>query len=68
MAYQITFTKRFEKHFKEMHTQERKQLRNKLRLLSENPMHPFEMKLIFHFANDLLIPSNLANSASKSER
>ncbi len=40
MAYQITFTKRFEKHFKELSAQERKQLRNKLQLLSENPMHP----------------------------
>ncbi len=40
MAYQITFTKLFEKHFKELSAQERKQLRNKLQLLSENPMHP----------------------------
>lgn len=40
MAYQITFTKRFEKHFKELTAQERRQLQNKLRLLSENPMHP----------------------------
>ena len=40
MAYQITFTKRFEKHFKSLTSQERKQLKNKLQLLSENPMHP----------------------------
>lgn len=40
MAYQITFTKRFEKHFKNLNAQEKKQLQNKLRLLAENPMHP----------------------------
>ncbi len=40
MAYQITVTKRFEKHFKELNTQEKKQLQNKLRLLAEKPMHP----------------------------
>ncbi len=40
MAYQITFTNRFEKHFKDLNTQEKKQLRNKLKLLAENPMHP----------------------------
>ena len=40
MAYQITFTKRFEKHFKNLNAQEQKQLHSKLRLLAENPMHP----------------------------
>lgn len=40
MAYQITYTKRFEKHFKSLNIQERKQLQNKLQILSENPMHP----------------------------
>ena len=40
MAYQITFTKRFEKHFKDLNTKEKKQLQNKLLLLAENPMHP----------------------------
>ncbi len=30
MAYQITFTKRFEKHFKSLSTQEKKQLQRKL--------------------------------------
>ncbi len=40
MAYQIAFTKRFEKHFKDLTAQEKTQLRNKLRLLAENPMHP----------------------------
>lgn len=40
MAYQITFTKRFEKHFKDLTAQGKKQLRNKLLLLAENPLHP----------------------------
>jgi addiction module RelE/StbE family toxin len=39
MAYQFTFTRRFQKHFKLLTEQEKKQLRNKLELLAENPMH-----------------------------
>lgn len=30
MAYQFTFTKRFQKHFKDLTAQEKKQLQNKL--------------------------------------
>jgi mRNA interferase RelE/StbE len=40
MAYQFTFTRRFQKHFKSLTGQEKKQLRKKLELLVENPMHP----------------------------
>lgn len=40
MAYRFTFTPRFQKHFKSLTEQEKKQLMNKLELLSENPMHP----------------------------
>ena len=40
MAYQITYTERFQKHYKNLTVQEKKQLRNKLELLAENPMHP----------------------------
>ncbi len=40
MAYQFTFTRRFQKHFKSLTEQEKKQLRNKLELLAENQMHP----------------------------
>ena len=40
MAYRITFTNRFEKHFKDLTAQEKKQLQNKLRLLAQNPTHP----------------------------
>lgn len=40
MAYSFTFTPRFQKHFKELTVQEKKQLKNKLELLSQNPYHP----------------------------
>lgn len=40
MAYQITYTNRFQKHYKGLTAQEKKQLQNKLQLLAENPMHP----------------------------
>ena len=40
MAYQITYTDRFRKHYKKLTTQEKNQLKNKLYLLTENPMHP----------------------------
>lgn len=40
MAFQFTFTDRFEKHFKTLSANEKKQLKNKLALLAENPMHP----------------------------
>lgn len=40
MAFQFTFTDRFQKHFKTLTGAEKKQLQNKLRLLAENPMHP----------------------------
>ena len=40
MEYQFTFTKQFQKHYKNLTVQEKKQLQNKLQLLSENPMHP----------------------------
>lgn len=40
MAYAFTFTPRFQKHFKNLTSQEKKQLKNKLELLAENPSHP----------------------------
>ena len=40
MAYQYTFTERFQKHFKELTQIEKKQLMKKLELLARNPMHP----------------------------
>ena len=40
MAFQFTFTRRFQKHFKSLTEQEKKQLMNKLELLAKNPSHP----------------------------
>lgn len=40
MAYQISYSERFRKHFKSLTATEKKQLRNKLLLLAENPLHP----------------------------
>ena len=40
MAYEFTFTPRFQKHFKNLNTQEKKKLKNKLEILSQNPSHP----------------------------
>ena len=40
MLYKFTYTKRFEKHYKRLAAQEKKQLLNKLDLLSKNPSHP----------------------------
>ena len=40
MAYEFTFTPRFQKHFKGLTSQEKKQLKNKLELLAQNPFHP----------------------------
>ena len=40
MAYQFTPTHRFQKHFKKLASQEKKQLKKKLELLAQNPTHP----------------------------
>ena len=40
MAYQLTFTDRFQKNFKTLSGNEKKQIMKKLSLLAENPMHP----------------------------
>ena len=40
MAYQFTFTSRFQKRYKALTEQEKKQLMKKLELLAENPTHP----------------------------
>ncbi len=37
MAYKITFTKRFEKHFKDLNAHEKKQLKNKLLFFPKTP-------------------------------
>ncbi len=40
MAYQLTFTQRFKKHFKSLAVQEKEHIIKKLKLLAENPTHP----------------------------
>ena len=40
MSYEFTYTPLFKKHFKTLSVQEKKLLKNKLTLLSENPSHP----------------------------
>ncbi|MGB4594740.1 MAG: type II toxin-antitoxin system RelE/ParE family toxin [Anaerolineaceae bacterium] len=37
---QISFTNRFQKHSADLSENEKKQLKNKLELLSNNPLHP----------------------------
>lgn len=40
MAFKITYTERFFKNFKRLNEAEKKQLKNKLAILTENPTHP----------------------------
>ena len=40
MAFEFTFTARFQKNFKKLTEQEKKQLKKKLILLTENTSHP----------------------------
>ena len=40
MAYRITYTKRFEKHYKKMTPVEKRQIRSKVQMLSDDPFHP----------------------------
>ena len=40
MTRQFTFSQRFQKSFMALAAQEKKQLKNKLELLAQNPIHP----------------------------
>jgi len=40
MTRQFTFSQRFQKSFIALTAQEKKQLKNKLKLLAQNPIHP----------------------------
>jgi len=40
MAFQFTFTPRFQKHYEALSMREKKQLKAKLELLAKNPAHP----------------------------
>lgn len=46
MAYEFTFTSRFQKHFKDLTAQEKRQLKNKLELLAQNlPIRHYEQSV-----------------------
>lgn len=53
MAYQFTFTDRFQRHYKNLTAQEKKQLMKKLELLAENPLHPSLRTKRIQGTNDL---------------
>lgn len=40
MSCEFVFSKKFQKHFKSLNEQEKKQLKKKLELLAVNPLHP----------------------------
>ena len=40
MAYRFTYTDRFQKHYKNLSSQDKKQLMKKLELLANDPAHP----------------------------
>ena len=40
MAYKITYSKRFQKHYKKLTQTEKKQIKVKVEMFSENPLHP----------------------------
>ena len=40
MVYQLTYSHNFKKHYKKFSSTEKKQIANKLELLSKNPLHP----------------------------
>ena len=40
MGFKVTFSDRFQKSYRKLSETNRKQVKNKIRLLCENPMHP----------------------------
>ena len=40
MGYSLTFSEAFKKHFEAFTEKQKKQIRNKLKILTENPAHP----------------------------
>ena len=40
MAYRISYTKRFKKHYRKLTDLEKKQTKSKVEQLSKNPLHP----------------------------
>ncbi len=50
---QITFTDRFQKHYKDLTETQKKQFKNKLAIFSENPLHPSLRTKRIQGTNDL---------------
>ena len=40
MPYRITYTKRFQKHFRSVKKKKKEQIRSKVRILATDPLHP----------------------------
>lgn len=40
VLYKLVYSKRFKKHYMRLHPTEKKQIASKVKLLSQNPMHP----------------------------
>lgn len=40
MQFEISYSKRFRKHYKKLHEFEKRQVKNKVELLAKNPFHP----------------------------
>ncbi|MDR2885083.1 MAG: type II toxin-antitoxin system mRNA interferase toxin, RelE/StbE family [Deferribacteraceae bacterium] len=40
MSFQLSYTKRFEKHYRTLSEQEKKQVKHKIELLANDPIHP----------------------------
>ncbi len=40
LAYKISYTERFRKHYKKLHPNEKKQVMKKVKLLTQNVLHP----------------------------
>lgn len=40
MVFKLTYTRRFQKHFKNLNGNTKKQIKSKLELLTANPYHP----------------------------
>ena len=64
--FQNTFTPRFQKHFKGLTAQEKKQLKNKLELLAQNPSPPSLRTRRIQGTTDLSIIEQPALSAVHS--
>lgn len=53
MTFQFSYTDRFKKHFNKLSDIEKKSIKNKLAMLSENPMHPSLRTKRIQGTNDL---------------